>query len=363
METNDKYNAGNAKLSILMSELILECNSMARYAFASGLKVPGQIVNALENNHLSNNSEGDGYLSPDTDNQLSGNSSSNLHRSVNIRHISVIHGQLVDIVAPATPRTILLMETEAAKRHFWRFLGPVPLVQRMMFVAIISLIGLIFVSLSPEVDGNPKNFSLLGNSGLPLLINECFLLSAAAIGASFSALFQANYYIQNGTFDPVYESSYWIRFVLGLLAGIMLATLIPIEPYIKNGEQASSSLQGLGKPLLSLLGGFSASVVYRILNRLTSAVESLVKGDTRSILAAQEQVGRANITEQTINSRLQLLTRLKKLQQQLSINADPSDLRTELDRIQNELITPGTYVDEDEDEEVGIKSIQESGER
>jgi hypothetical protein len=37
----------------------------------------------------------------------------------------------------------------------------------------------------------------------------------AGLGACFAALFLANRYIAEGTFDPKYESSYWIRFILG----------------------------------------------------------------------------------------------------------------------------------------------------
>jgi len=56
----------------------------------------------------------------------------------------------------------------------------------------------------PKVNGSPDGFSLLKNSGMDLLLNELFLLSAAGIGASFSNLFQANLFVRNGTFDPVY---------------------------------------------------------------------------------------------------------------------------------------------------------------
>ena len=253
------------------------------------------------------------------------------------------------IIAPATPRTILLLANEEAKGGVLRFLGPVPLLRKMMVVAIVSLIGLIMVSLSPDVDGHSKHFSLLHNSGISLLLNELFLLCAAAIGASFAVLFQANRFIHDGTFDPVYEASYWIRFVLGLLAGTMLASLIPIESYVAEADgSVSGSLQGLGPPLLALLGGFSASAVHRILNRLTAAVESLVRGDTREMLAVQEQAVKTRYAEKALQHRLQLTTKLTKLQQLISSNGNPEILRQELERIRGDLITPGSYEDEQE---------------
>ncbi len=341
--------------STMQDELLDECQAMVRYAFASGFKVPGAVVETLET-YLDQEEggvpglpEGQSNISrsESRDSEQPASSLQGLNQSA--RQLARIHGQLADIIAPATPRTVLLLAKEEAKGGVWRFLGPVPLIRKMMVVAIVSLISLIVVSLSPDVDGYPKHFSLLENSGISLLLNELFLLCAAAIGASFAALFQANRFIQDGTFDPVYEVSYWIRFVLGLLAGTMLASLIPIESYVEEeGGRVSGSLQGLGTPLLALLGGFSASAVHRILTRLTAAVEALVRGDTRDMLAVQEQAVKTRYAEKAVQHRLQLSTKLTKLQQLITSNGNPEKVRQELERIRGDLITPGSYEDEQE---------------
>ncbi len=334
-------------------ELLHECQAMSRYAFASGLKVPGALMEGLthymvqEEKVFAGFSEEKGNMVSSGDripeNPIIPHQGLNHH----VRNLAMIHGQLSDIIAPATPRTVLLLANEEAKGSAWHFLGPVPLIRRMMFVAIISLIGLIIVSLSPDVDGHPDHFSLLHNSGFPLFLNEMFLLSAAAIGASFGALFQAKRYIQEGTFDPLYESSYWIRFVLGLLAGTMLGSLIPVESYADEGIKRAT-WQGFGQPLLALLGGFSAGAVHRILNRLTAAVEALVRGDTRDMLAAQEQAAKTRYAEKTLQHRMHLSTKLTKLQQLINSSANPKELQKELERIQGDLIMPGSYEDETE---------------
>lgn len=319
----------------LKDQLVRECQAMAQHAFANGLKVPPEIVKVLQAYPVQGVGEqgvepAKGQDAPDDA----------------VEQLAPIHGRLAEIVAPAKPRSILLLITEGARGKVWRFLGPVPLIRRMMGIAILSLIALVGISVSPSVNGNPENFSLLENDGISLLLNQLFLLSAAAMGASFAALFQANQYIQEGTFDPVYESSYWIRFVLGLLAGTMLGSLIPIESYVgtpSEGAAAGGSLQGLGRPLLALLGGFSAGLVYRILNRLIAAVEALVRGETRDIVAAQEQAAKARLAEQSIQNRLHLLTMLGKLESQIAGSVDPELLRKELEKIQAELITPGSY--------------------
>lgn len=54
-----------------------------------------------------------------------------------------------------------------------------------------------------------------------------YYLAAAGLGVSFAALYKANTFIANGTFDPTYHASYWIRFFLGLIAGLILAIMVP----------------------------------------------------------------------------------------------------------------------------------------
>lgn len=81
-------------------------------------------------------------------------------------------------------------------------------------------------------------------------------------------------------FDPKYEPSYWIRLLVGIMAGLILASLIPVDP---------DALNGLGHPTLSLLGGFSASLVYRILNLLVSFVEDIVKRMGNAMLGSSAE--------------------------------------------------------------------------
>ena len=339
-------------------QLLRECKAMADYAFASGREVPGTVAEALES-FASQMAGADGMSAiPDGESpkseavHTSDKAVSQNSPGVDARRLAQMHARLTEIVAPATPRTILLMATESAKEGFWLFLGPVPLIRRMLVMAIAALITLIAVSLTDAVNGNPDSFSYMHNSGVPLLLNELFLLSAAAIGACFSALFQANRYIREGSFDPAHESSYWIRFVLGLLAGIMLASLIDIENYIPEtgGVAASASLKGLGKPTVALLGGFSAAVVHRILHRLITTVDSLVRGDVRDMIATREQAAKTRLAEQTVKTRLQLSAKLTKLQQQISAGANPDELREALNQIQNGLMSSGLTGAEDEAE-------------
>jgi hypothetical protein len=184
--------------------------------------------------------------------------------------LTAAHNHLVALVAPAIPRTIRYLQTSARWAGYWGFLGNVPFAQRCMVMAILFLLGFILIRVSPYVDifmheGTPDV------SGFPLLLRELFYFTAAGLGASFAVLFEVNQSTLNATFDPLHEPFYWARFALGLIAGVMLAELVP--------EDISQPMaHKVAKPILALLGGFSASVVYRVLVHLRNTIMSLVPG-------------------------------------------------------------------------------------
>jgi len=268
---------------------------------------------------------------------------------IEVGQLARIHAHLAQTIAPAKPRTILLLADEAQRGSLFFFLGPVPLVRRLMLIAALSLLVLFGVSLSGMVDGRPESFSLLSNSSMSLLLNELFLLSAAAIGACFSGLFQANRYISAGTFDPRQESSYWIRFALGLMAGVILATLVPIESFteVKSGGGVQGSLGGLGAPALALLGGFSAAVVHRILYRLVSAIESVVKGDPHANLDNKLESVKGQAEQSAVRERLVVSAQLTRLQQNITAGQTLEEIGAQVRGIQDRLF-PAVF-DEQED--------------
>lgn len=301
---------------VIKQTLILECNAMVNYALGKGLSVPSSVVEDVEKYKIQNT-----------------NDEENTNLSECIDSLNTAHSQLSKIVSPAKPSTLALFDKEA-KNSVFKFLGPVPLVRRMVFIAILSLISLIVLGVSPHVNGDPNRFSLMSNDGISLLYNQLFLISASAIGASFAALFQVNSFIKTATFELMYESTYWVRFVLGLLAGTMLATLLPIEDI----QDKISLTNGFGQPLLALLGGFSAPVVFRILTRLTTAVETIFKGDAKGIIASKEMQNSMKLEQQNMQNKLQLLSQLKTLQSKMNDGSDMKTVVDELNQIQDSLL-------------------------
>ena len=76
------------------------------------------------------------------------------------------------------------------------------------------------------------------------------------------------------------------------------------------------------RPLLALLGGFSASVLYRVLERLVTTVETLVRTDPRQLRSVEQKVVAAQSSEQTAIERLALVGDLRQLQDQARAGGD-----------------------------------------
>ena len=319
----------------LTRQVFSECMAMADHAFESGIAVPSGVASRLQDTAddlkgldkaARQTSEEDGPLAA-------------LDETRYIGTLASIHGQLADLVTPATPRTITLLgqHSHGSLLHFH---GGVPLVHRLRTTALISLAMMIGFSLSEQVDGNPASFSLFSNSGMSLLLNYLFLLSAASLGACFSALFTANRYIKDGTFDDRFESTYWSRYVLGLIGGIMIAMLVPIGEFLapETGATQGASHAHMGPPLLALLGGFAANFVYRVLDRLVKMMESGVKGDPNDALAVQEQQVRARLDNKAVQDRLDQARQLLQLQQRLAETNDPEVVKNALLEMQQKLV-------------------------
>ncbi len=321
----------------LRATLAAGCVAMARYALAAGKAIPPQVAQAAEaagadygqarggltaQEATAEGERKDERSEPDGE----PNGSSSKLEMADIKALAAVHDTLARIVAPATPQAIMLIAAHKGERGLLSFLGPVPLVRRMMFAAIACLALFIWMASFEDVTGD---IAVVTGHGMPLLRNIAFLLAAAGLGACFAAMFQANRFVVEANYDPKFEPSYWIRFTLGLMAGIILAELVGDALVAGQGVDPEK----LTRPVLALLGGFSAALVYRVLNRLVAAVDSIFRGETREIVAAQEQTAKARLAEQGAQDRMETIARLVALQQQLTAGASSDELKRHLSGI------------------------------
>ena len=303
-----------------------ECEVLLNYALSQGKKLPNNLIRTIKG-------EKNKALQAEEQGQ-------NLSRSVNDGALSGVYAELVRSIAPASPSAVLLMEQ--SKRSWFRFLGPIPLVRKMMLVTIVSLVTFLSLFLSSSVDSISINQDILSfQDPIKFVLNELVIVSIAALGASFYGLFEAYKFISNTSFDEKYESIYWIRFVLGIVSGVILAQFIfisGIDPNavvqtVSEGQVNRAPVGSLDfityKPLLAFLGGFSSRVVHKILNSLVDSVETFVSGSARDAIRAREEAAKAQIEERVKGiqrdsanrdqaMRLQSTLQLLDLQQKLA---------------------------------------------
>ena len=297
-------------LADVRSQLLAESDSMLRLAFASGLQVPVAVVDTtalIERLGVAGESE------------------------VPLAVLAQLHADLARLLAPATPRTIHMLETDPARGSLYAILGPLPNVRRLAVAAACFTSSFVLTSLSPMVDRVAMAGDIYTLDGFQLLLTLCFLLSAAGMGSIFNALFTAQGYVADGTYDPRYDASYWIRIGLGIVAGLLLSVLVPFSP-------SSLEHSAINKPVLALLGGFSAGLVYRVLHRLVDTVESLFQGDRRDLQKRQDELQQAHVRQAEMQARTGVAEQLIGLRDEVAKGAPPERLNEALSQMLNDLL-------------------------
>lgn len=329
---------------------------MVNYAQANGKSVPSHVLKQLSDlqaiMHEAERDLADGSL--DTVDP----------RSLNLALIGSLHNDLAAVIAPASPATVLLMETNR-KKGLFGLLGPVPLVRRLNIITMLCLIAFLGLFFADEVDSYTINGDILSYEGLKFVYNELVIVAIAALGASFYALFEVYKYITKNSYDPKYDSIYWIRFVLGIVSGVILAQFIFISPEILGEENATidaiNKSQELGgfmtyKPLLAFLGGFSARVVHKILNSMVEAIETFISGSARDMVAAREAAAKTQMQDK-INAiqqknaeneaveRMKTTMKLMQIQQEQRNGASQDEIQDKLSDLMNDFMKPVGGVD------------------
>src|ERR671919_740833 len=301
--------------SNIQGQLLDECVSMVKFASASGLSIPPSAVEIVWQFIAAGDTETGNATTPPT----------GIHSLVNA------HARLARAIAPATPRSVRLLEEQKLDTPLGRVLGPIRLIRQMMVFSSILL--LIFVSVLSFTDvatiRDPIQVIVETPSASRSLWIALFYLSAAGLGAAFAGLFRANQSVSDGTFDSTNESSYWTMIVLGLIGGTLLAQILP------------NDFEGLGdltKPLLALLGGFSAPAVYSILDRLVQTVQALVQGDGNERVAAQEREAKARVQEEAVQNRMQMAAKIVKLQEQIYKQNIPEEVRAKVSTLLDDVL-------------------------
>ena len=78
---------------------------------------------------------------------------------------------------------------------------------------------------------------------------------------------------------------------MGIIAGLLLALLISEQSLQGDGLVSN----GVIRPLLAILGGFSADLLHTFLDRMVETFKSLFEGSARNMLDAQAQEAKVKL--------------------------------------------------------------------
>lgn len=309
----------------LSQQIYAECRSMASYAMERGKTIPAPAVASIEAFEELIVTEDRKSLPQQSQRE-----------SVSAALVDT-HALLAHIIEPATPQTILLLIREQNTDSALKFLGPVSLVRHLMLAAIISLTLFIALLTTPYIESTTLAEDVLNSTGLDQLARLSFYISASGLGASFAALYKADSYISRGTYDPCYQASYWIRFLLGIIAGLLLALLIS-EKSVQSAHDASFITTGVFRPLLAILGGFSADLLHTLLSRMVDMFKSLFEGGVQTIIDAKNMETKTKLAGMEMERRLNLAQNLIQMQQQVGTEMDSEQLKQQINGILQNLM-------------------------
>jgi hypothetical protein len=212
--------------------------------------------------------------------------------------LSRIHKALCTAIYPATPKSARYLYEQERKESKFKHFGNVPLIRHFSLLTISLLMGLCLVGMQPQVNAKSMELGILHSNGLELLLNLVFVLICAGLGSCFATLFRVNTYIAKGSFDPAFSTTYWSRLVLGMMSGIIIVELLPSSLF------ADDSLGSFCKPTFAMLAGFSADLVYRLLEKLVTSIKTVVQGDEQSRNDFQDAKNRAEVTQRTQEAKM-----------------------------------------------------------
>jgi hypothetical protein len=282
----------------LRERMARECEAMAQHALSTGHTIPFEVVERLDQTLSALDAPAAAAAPgrhavddvPREDATVGSAPSAELSP---LASLSVAHAALAHIIAPATPEAVLLLADERAAHPLLYALGPLPIVRQMLVLAMLSLLTLLGISLSQEINAVNMSKTLLTLSGYPLFIIEVFLLSAASLGSCFQNLQKINVVISDGTYDPKFQSTYWTRWVMGVISGVIFSQLIYVFLIQASASNTPGVSSTIGEPILALLGGYSVDLVHGILSHTINTIGNFFRGPGDG---AVENKARARVT-------------------------------------------------------------------
>ena len=290
--------------------MVREIEAMALFAMSAGLGIEPEMARLIEASMRPPNggSERGGRLPATADDgsavSLDGalTSVANKHESRlaaaegraadQFENLYAAHRSLCRLIAPAQPGSLVLIVEDRRKHPVANAFGALPMVRTMLALAVTSLCAMLGFALSSEVNVANMTKGLLMLQGSALLVNEAFLVSAAAVGGTLANLKRLDRFVSACTYDPRHDSSYWTRLVMGLISGVLLSQVIygAVGGPTTDADADAHPLRAFDQPVLALMGGFSAELVHDILTHFIDVIGRLFGAKRPAAQDAARQV-------------------------------------------------------------------------
>ena len=316
-----------------------ECEAMVQFALSTGRTVPFEVVEQLDR-ALSAVDAPAAATVPSLQSaadaspvEVTVGSSLNMKKTP-LASLSVVHSALAHIIAPATPEATLLLADERVTHPRLYALGPLPIVRQTLGLAILSLVLLLSIALSEEVNAANMAKTVLTMAGYSLFIKEIYLVSAASLGSCFRNLQIINVIISKGTYDPKFQSTYWTRWVMGVISGVILSQLVFIFLMQGATTDGSAAPPTFGQPILALLGGYSGDLVHGILSHTIDTIASFFRVSGAPVADNQPRGQEAEVVAQErliTTTTADLIDLLHKLD--VAPTLDTDEIRKRLDSL------------------------------
>jgi len=180
------------------------------------------------------------------------------------------YNELVKAIAPSTVKSIRYIKSEIVDKKGQKKWFQIPVFNKCLVIAVIALIALIGVSLSPNVNEQNQSNGLLASSGMTLFLNLLFICSASLLGVMFYLLKTISTKIKNYTLLPVDNIEINASIIIGVISGFIISELVSFS----TGTFGSSI--EVNKMTFALLGGFSADAIFTTLQGIVNKLKMLV---------------------------------------------------------------------------------------
>lgn len=121
-------------------------------------------------------------------------------------------------------------------------------------------------------------------------------------------------------------------------ACLLMSTVLSISALTQD-DGSSTSPTHLRNAALALIGGFSSSVVQRLIRRLIEAMETMLRGSAEQEIQLREQAGRQRLDEALSRERLRITLLLTDIQRRLVEGENPEAIRVLLAQVSQGLFT------------------------